>query len=117
MKGQHVYLEPWGTTEVASMLLAMELFLLVRHTHSHLRMEMIDIHTLTNKSSIHINKTTHPHLSMGRQAAHMFTQTHMVMMEKCFSSFRTCRMSQSTKHHLSAVAAVSLISGTKIPEC
>ena len=43
--GQHVYLEPWDNEDVESMLLAMELFLLVRHTHPPLRMKMEDIHT------------------------------------------------------------------------
>lgn len=44
-RGQHVYLEPWNNEEVESMLLGMELFLLVRHTHPPLRTEMEDIHT------------------------------------------------------------------------
>lgn len=35
------------------MLLAMELFLLVRHTHPPLRMEMEDIHTHTKSTRSH----------------------------------------------------------------
>lgn len=34
MNGAHVYLGTWDNEEVESMLLGMELFLLVRHTHS-----------------------------------------------------------------------------------
>lgn len=46
------------------MLLAMELFLLVRHTHPPLRMEMEDIHT---------QKHTGPQANTD---AHMFTHSH-----------------------------------------
>ena len=52
---QHVYLEPWDNVEVESMLLVMELFLLVRHTHPPLRMEMEDIHT---QKKHHFHMTT-----------------------------------------------------------
>ncbi len=45
MREWHVYLEPWDNEGVESKLLEMELFLLVRHTHPPLRMEMEDIHT------------------------------------------------------------------------
>lgn len=54
--GQHVYLEPWCNEGVESMPLAMELFLLVRHTHPPLRMKMEDIHTHTQKHTF-----TQPH--------------------------------------------------------
>lgn len=39
------------------MLLAMELFLLVRHTHPPLRMEMEDIHTHKQRRT-HVHTTT-----------------------------------------------------------
>ena len=42
--GQHVYLNTWDNEGVVSMLLGMELFLLVKHTNSLLRMKM-EIHT------------------------------------------------------------------------
>lgn len=64
MSGQHVhvYLGPWDNEEVESMFLVMELFLLVRHTYSSLRMKMEDGHT--QKHAFPRAKTD----------AHMFTQ-------------------------------------------
>lgn len=46
--GQHVYLKPWDNEEVESKFLVMELFLLVRHTHSLLRTEMESRRTYTH---------------------------------------------------------------------
>ena len=54
---QHVYLELWENEGVESMLLAMELFLLVRDTHPALRMEMEDIHTRKQRRT-HVRTTT-----------------------------------------------------------
>lgn len=37
---QHVYLKTWDNEGVVSMLLGMELFLLVKHTHTHTPLKM-----------------------------------------------------------------------------